>query len=66
MDTTNIIKQIKKNNFNFSQNKNWLSLILQKILQSISSKKMSFSTFQIVDELLKINSEYQFDLIKYI
>ena len=66
MDNTNIIKQIKKNNFNFSENKNWLSLILQKILQSISDKKMSYSTLQIVDELLALNSEYQFDLIKYI
>ena len=63
MDIKNIIKQIKKNNFDFSQNKNWLSLILQKILQSISNKKMSFSTFQIVDELQQLNSEYKFDLI---
>ena len=64
MDNTNIIKYIKKNSINFSQNKNWLSLILQKILQSVSSKKMSLSTLQIVDELLKLDPEYLWDAFK--
>ena len=64
MEYKNINGQIKKNNF--SQNQNWLSLILQKILISVSDKKISSSTIKIVDEIRKLNSEYQLDLIKYI
>ena len=64
MECRNLIKYIKK--CNFAKDKNWMSLIFHKIFQSISNKKISVSTVQIIDELNKLNSEYEFDLFKYI